>query len=201
MKVRRFVIKCINEEVCYELLHKISEEVSARWIKGEVDGNKLLIEALGFPYELKELRYEIEELKKEIESAMLPYTRVSVDELPKLTKAAVPIDALVEALKLLGYSAKVEGRTLVSDAPFEEVAALARKMKEIIDSEIVRFRLPHSMKKAVAVLSTVYGVNPEEVVNVMLREGLLEEGDFKYEQREEWRKVIKRVSERLSEEW
>ena len=52
MKTRRFVIKCVSEEVCYELLNKITEEVSVRWMRTEVDGNKLIIEAIGLPYEL-----------------------------------------------------------------------------------------------------------------------------------------------------
>ena len=204
MKVRRFAIKCINKEVCYQLLDKITEEVSVRWMKTEVVDNMLLIEALGFPYELKGLRYEIEQLKKEIEASAMPYTSVSVDEFSKLARVSVPLDALAEALKLLGYSASVEGRTLRSDAPFGEVVELARRMKEIMDSDVVRFRLPHSLKKAVAAVSAAYGVSPDEVVEIMKREGLIEEGDFKYEPREEWRKAIKRLSELLGEggaEW
>ncbi|NPA85342.1 MAG: DUF2067 domain-containing protein [Crenarchaeota archaeon] len=199
MKIRRFVIKCVNEEACYELLNKITEEVSVRWLKGEVEGNKLIIEALGFPYELKSLRYEIEELKREIESAAMPYTKVSIEELPKLAKVTVPVDALVEALRLLGYSARLEDNTLISDAPFSEVVEVMKKMREAMEDEVVRFRLPHSAKKAVAVLSAAYSLPPGAVVEAMEREGFIEPGDFKYEVREEWRRIIKRLSETLRE--
>jgi len=199
MKTRRFVIKCVSEEVCYELLNKITEEVSVRWMRTEVDGNKLIIEAIGLPYELKSLRYEIEELKRELESALMPYTKVHVDEFPKLAKVTVPFDALVEALKLLGYSAKVEGGVLESDAPFEEVVELAKRIREAMSHDVVRFRLPHSAKKAVAVLSALYGVDPEEVVRIMEDRGYLELGDFKYELKEDWKKIIKELVKQLGE--
>ncbi len=198
MKVRRFVIKCVNEEACYELLNKITEEISVRWMKTEVNGNKLLVEALGLPYELKSLRYEIEELKREIEARMMPRTKVRVEEFPKLAKVTVPMDALVEALKLMGYRATLESGWLEADAPFEEVVELAKMMKEVMDTDVVRFRLPYSAKKAVAVLSVVYGADPEEVVKMMEEEGFLEMGDFKYELREDWKKIIKHLSRTLA---
>ncbi len=192
MKTRRFVIKCINEEACLELLNKITEEVSALWMKTEVKKNQLLIEAIGMPYELKELRYQIEEIKKRIEMKYRPYVEIKASEFPKRAQVSVPLDALVEALKLMGYQASLDGDTLKVDADFEEVVEVAKKIKEIYDtSDVVRFRLPHSAKKAVAVISTALSLDPEEVVNALVDMGFLREGDFKYEIAKDWREMVR----------
>ncbi len=200
MKVRRFVIKCINEEACLELLNKITEEVSAMWMKTEVRKNQLLIEALGMPYELKELRYQIEEIKKRIEMRYRPYVEIKASEFPKRAQVSVPLDALVEALKLMGYQVSLEGDVLRVDADFEEVVDVARKIKEVYDtSDIVRFRLPHTAKKAVAVLSVTLSMEPEEVVNTLLEMGHLREGDFKYEIAKDWKEMVRETIKVLRE--
>ncbi len=198
MKVRRFVIKCINEEACLELLNKITEEVSAMWMKTEVKKNQLLIEALGMPYELKELRYQIEEIKKRIEMKYRPYVEIKVSEFPKRAQVSVPIDALVETLKLMGYQVSLDNNVLRVDADFDEVVEVAKKLKSVYDtSDVVRFRLPHTAKKAVAVVSTALSVDPEEVVRVLLDLGYLREGDFKYEIAKDWREMVKEAVKAL----
>ncbi len=195
---RRFVIKCSSKDVCVELLNKITEEISIRWMKTEIRGSSLIIEAVGMPYELKSLRYEIENLKGGIEIKRYKGGEYSIQDLFKAAKSTVPIDALTAALKLKGYQVEREGERLISNAPAEEVLSLINKMNEIYQNDEIRFKFPHGAKKIAMILHAIYDLTPEEIITLLKDEGVIVEGEFKYELKEEWQRALKKLVKSLS---
>ncbi|UXD22468.1 hypothetical protein IPA_05085 [Ignicoccus pacificus DSM 13166] len=202
MITRRFVIKCSSSDVCVELLNKIMEEISARWMKTQVKGNTLIIEAIGMPYELKSLRYEIENIKRGMEVERMKGGRYSVEDLVKGAKTTVPLDALLLALTLKGFKAKREGEYIITNAPGDTIIDVMRGMSEVLENDEVRFKLPSSAKKIVMVLHTVYDIDPERIIEIMKNYSIIEEADFGYRLKEEWRSALRRLVKLLtSDEW
>ena len=198
MITRRFIIKCSSQDICIEMLNRITEEINARWLKTQVKGNVLSIEVLGLPYELKSLRHELEELKRCMELKRMKGGRYRLTDLVKSAKTTVPLDALLYALKLLGYKAMREEDYTVSDAPGEVIINLMKKMTEVLDNEIVRFKLPHSAKKVVMIVHAIYNMPPGRVVELMVEDGILEEREFKYVLRYKWEEVLRRLVKLLA---
>ena len=194
---RKFVIKCLNKEICVNLLNKIVDEISIRWMKTEIKGNSLIIEALGLPYELKELHYEVNKLRNELEFNMKTYKEFKLHDLVSVSKVTVPVDTLIEALKLLGYKAEKTERGISTSAPLDKIIEIMKKMNEVNSSDIVRFRMPQSAKKLIMIIHALYDFSPEEIAEAMRENGIIEEGDFKYIMKEEWRKALAKLVKSL----
>ncbi len=194
MRKRRLVIKCKTTEACLELLNKITEDVSSRFLKSEVKGNALHLEVLGMPYELKEIKYEIEALKKEIERKYLQGRKyVKIDEISKLFRGTISIDVLLKVLKFLGYPSWIEGGKLYTNAPMELLEEIIEKYVELQKDEVVRFKLSKSTKNVILTISLATGASPKEVLDAMVRENLVEEGPFRYQLKENAELVINKL--------
>jgi len=198
MMKRHFVIKCLSKDICINLLNKINEEISVRWLKTQVKDTSLIIEVVGMPYELRELKYEILSIKNSLEFYLKKHKEFKVEELVSKARVTVPLDALIEVLKLLGYNAERSEDGIRTDAPSEKIIETMIKMHEVYESDVVRFRLPHSAKKVIMVVHALYNIPPEEIIEIMKNLNLIEEGEFKYEIKEEWRKVVTKLVNSLN---
>ncbi len=196
---RRFVIKC--GDYCEELLNKIMENVKVGWMKAEIKGDSLHMEVRGLPYELRDVWYLIQDLKKEVLVTKGKGERsLDVVTISKLAKATAPLDALQIILNKMGYRARVEENTLITNAPIDTIIEITRKYFEIAQDEIVRFKVKgSSAKKFTIIASIILNMRPEEIINLALSLGLMREGDFKYELTKEWRQALKEIIRHANE--
>lgn len=120
--------------------------------------------------------------------------RIRADLLAKEIGRTFPVDALCEALRLMGYRAvQEEGGVIGTDAPLSVVEEAARRIADAVEE--LRFRLRPAARKLVAAVAAASGVEPEEVVEAGIRAGLLaEDEEGRVVPVAEWRRLIDRLA-------
>ena len=200
MRKRKFVVKCKSDELCLELLNKITENISSRFIKSEVKGNTLQLEVIGLPYELKEIKYEIEMLKREVERTTLnesDYKYLKLDELGKTFRGTISLDVLINVLKLKGYSANVKDDKLYTNAPIQLIQEIIDRAQELYGDETVRFKLSSSAKRVILIFALAFERTPSEILEILKSNNLLEQSSFRYQLRENSEVVINKLMKLL----
>ncbi|ALU12403.1 hypothetical protein EYM_03400 [Ignicoccus islandicus DSM 13165] len=191
---KRLVVKCRSNESCLELLNKITENVSSRFLKSEIKGNTLQLEVIGLPYELKEIKYDIEMLKKEIESKHIKGNKyIKLHELGKLFHGTISIEVLSTVLKSRGYYVEVDDDKLYTNAPMDIIEEIVKKSKEIQEDEVVKYKLSSAAKRVVITLSLITDTPPNEVIELLKSQGFLEQGSFRYQLKENANAVINKL--------
>ncbi|HIQ23904.1 MAG TPA: DUF2067 domain-containing protein [Pyrodictium delaneyi] len=184
----------IPAEKVYE---KIGSAIRSSYAEVSIREGKIYIEIVGTDYEIKDSWYRIRQALADLWELYRLRTRreASIEAIVKEAGRTFPPESLVYALTLRGYDARLseDKSTIYTDAPPEEVIALARKIAEIVDR--LRFRVKGTAaKRMIAALASGLNVDPDTVIEYGLRSRVLEETEGGVVLREEWRRGLRKIA-------
>jgi hypothetical protein len=162
-----------------------------------LEGRRLFITLWGTEAQIKETWMKVRQVVSELwELYMLQKTgEASVEAIAREAGRTFPPEALVEALKIRGYSASYDrelGR-IRTNAPLNEVLECARRIAEVIDE--LKFRVSGTaIKRAIAAVSVGLGVDHDMVIEFGLKMRVFEKNDEgKLVLKEEWHRAIRKL--------
>ncbi len=203
LRKRTFKITLKDREMVEEFVNKLLEELKIDQSRINVRGTTITVTLYGtkdiIDYNWQIIRAVAKEITyiREIEKSKLK--RYVHNILQRHAGATFPLDALEEVLKAKGFTAKVEnGKTLVSDAPFESILNYAKMLGNIIQ-ELKTYTRSSSTKKFLATLAVILETDDiNEVKKLALSEGVLEENEIGHviltmEWKQALNKILKKV--------
>ncbi len=179
--VRRFVVNCVDEETCIELVNTLLENLPATtYISYRIRGGKLEITIQGLKHEVQNIwsliKYYHSNVLRIMSQKHKEYKEYPIDYIVSKTRRTFPPDVLVEVLKAKGFYALHEDDVVKTNAPIEEVLKLASRIAELLD-EIKYDVRGKATKKVVVLASILFEVDPHDVINKLLDEGILRKDD------------------------
>ncbi len=159
-------------------LEVITKVLGGKVILGEVKGDKVKV-FIPYSEDYRETVRKIKLLYMEVRNSsrvgLRRYDLATVLSVANL-EVAIPVQALIDALRLSGRKASVEGSVLVTDAGFNEVVRLAERVS-LRYSEAVRAGLPAPLRRLAAAAAACANLSVQEVLDVLEQKGLIKRGD------------------------
>ncbi len=180
-----------------KLYERLASAVRSPYAEVRIESGKAYIEIVGTAAQIRE---SWARLKEAVASLWELYRlqqsgEASVETIAREAGRTFPPEALVEALRLRGYEAKLsEDKSSIStNAPADVVVEMARSIAEVIDE--LRFRVRGTAaKRLVAAVAVGLGVDAETVIEYAKRMRILEETEEGLALREEWRRALRKLS-------
>lgn len=175
-----------------KLLERLSSALKASVARVRVRDGRVFIEVTGTKAQIRESWAEAKAVVEELWELyrLMRGGEGSVRVIVREVGRTFPPDALVEALRLRGYAASIEGDMLRTNAPYEVLIETARRIVEALDA--VRFSAQGAgLRKTVAIVSAALGVGVEEVLERAVGEGLVERSGGKYRLLVDWRRALR----------
>ncbi len=181
-----------------KLYERVSEALRASQAELRLEGRRLFITIWGTDAQIKESWLRIRQAVSELWElhSLQRSGEASVDAIVKEAGRTFPPEALVEALKLRGYSAEYDRELsrIRTSAPASLVIEFARRIAEVIDE--LRFRVSGTaIKRVVAAVSVGLDVDVDMVIEFGLKMRVFDKDeDGKVVLREEWRRAIRKLA-------
>lgn len=178
----RFIAKGItltfnfsNSDEALKFVEVLYKKLGKRSIIGEVKGSKVKV-FIPFTEDYRKIVREVKLLYSEVHTKLSykPYrfevtTILSASNL----RVAIPVQALIDALKLKGYEARLEGGYLVTNARFQYITELAEKISEFYE-ETIRRKITSPLRRLVTAIAAAAEISVDEVLDLLLRSEFIE---------------------------
>ena len=182
VKRKLYVINVPPRLPVEKIYDKIASVIRTGYAEIRVANGKAYIEIVGTTAQLKENWQRIKDAVKELWDLYSLEIRgeAPVDIIAREAGATFPPQALVEALRLLGYEARLidtgETKLVQTNAPSRLVIKTAGRLGGVM--ETLRFRVAGSVaKRVIAAVAVGLNVDPETVIEYGLRMRVFERGD------------------------
>lgn len=180
-----------------KVYEKISSAIRSGYAEISIRGGRVYIEIVGTEFEVKDSWYRVRQALADLWELYRLRTRreASIEAIVKEAGRTFPPEALVYALELRGYEARLsdDKSLLYTTAPPEEVITVARKIADAIDQLKYRVR-GSAAKRMIAAIAAGLDVDVERVIEYGLRSRVLEEAEDKIILREEWRRGLRKIA-------
>jgi len=176
---RKFVLNCIDEQTCIELVNTLLENLPVTTcISYRIRGNKLEIVVQGLKHDVQGIwaliRHYYSDLLKVKAQKMKEFKEYPIRYIVSKIRRTFPPDIVVEILKAKGYKADLEDDRITTNASLDVVSDIAFKVAKILD-EIRYDVVGKSTKKIVVYASILLDKDPKDVIGVLINEGILVE--------------------------
>jgi len=181
-----------------KVYERLASAVRTGFAEIRIEGGRASIALVGTEAQIREAWASIKEAVTQLWELyrLLSGGEAAIEAIVREVGRTFPPEALVEALRLLGYEATLneDGAVLYTTAPPEKVVETARKIAEVMDE--TRFSVRGSAaKRLVAALSAGLGVPADVVIEYGLRSRVLEQDEEgKVRLRMEWRQGLRRLA-------
>jgi len=197
VKRKLYVVNVPSSIPIDKIYEKISSAVRSSYAEVRIQHGKAYIELVGTASQIKESWSRIREVVRELWELqnLLEGRETSIEAIAKEAGRTFPPEALAYALKLRGYESRLseEKDKLLTNAPAEEVIALARQIAETIDS--IRFMVKGTAaRRLIAAVSVGLNVPAERVIEYSVKAKILEETEDGLRLREEWRRAVRKLA-------
>ncbi|MEZ0290754.1 MAG: DUF2067 family protein [Sulfolobales archaeon] len=168
---KSFVVKC--GDLCEELASRIAEE-GIEFSSIEVSGGSMRIT---FSDDIVNPEREIEEIKR-IFAELRPVSpsgvkKIDVSRIQRIIEGPIMPDVICELLRLRGYKADYDGRSIATNASYETIIDVSKKVSSCI-KRLARRDLTLQAKKLVVFTCAYHEIeDPGACVETLAREGLL----------------------------
>ncbi|OWJ54028.1 hypothetical protein Pdsh_09160 [Pyrodictium delaneyi] len=180
-----------------KVYEKISSTIRSGYAEISIRGGRVYIEIVGTEFEIKDSWYRVRQALADLWELYRLRTRreASIEAIVKEAGRTFPPEALVYALELRGYEARLsdDKSLLYTTAPPEEVITTARKIADAIDQLKYRVR-GSAAKRMIAAIAAGLDVDVEHVIEYGLRSRVLEETEDGIILREEWRRGLRKIA-------
>jgi hypothetical protein len=196
-KVIAFSIKKIPVEDPDKLVELLSRALKTDFVRIEVRGSKLIVELAGDSASIRtsiiRLRDLVRQLSVEVKRGGMNVYRPTL--IYREVGLAVPLDVVAEVLRANGYKAQYTSEGLETTAPLDEVLSASKAVADALNS-MKHLPLTTGARKAVAAVSALAGVPPDNIIETGLSNGILEEtGSYRITVKGSWRESFKRLLE------
>ncbi len=181
-----------------KVYERLASAVRTAFAEIRVEGGRASIAVVGTEAQLREAWASIKEAVTQLWELyrLLSGGEATIEAIAREAGRTFPPEALVEALRLMGYEATLdEDKTVLrTAAPSEKVVEAARRIAEVMDE--IRFSVRGSAaKKLVAALSAGLGVPADAVIEYGLRSRVfIRDDEGKVRLRMEWRQGLRRLA-------
>ena len=181
-----------------KLYDRLNEAIRVTQAELRIEKGRLFITLWGTEAQIKETWFRVKQVIGELwELYRLRRSgEASVDAIVKEAGRTFPPEALVEALRIRGYSAEYDSdtHTVRTNAPADTVIAFARRIAEVIDE--LRFRVSGTaIKRVIAAVAVGLEVPVDMVIEFGLKMRVFEENEEgKVVLKEEWRRAIRKLT-------
>mgnify|MGYP001772750263 CR=1 FL=1 len=141
---------------------------------GEIKGNKVKV-FIPLGKDHRRLVQEVKHLYAEVHSSSAYRPRsfeVTTVFSASNLKVAIPVQALLEALRVEGYKAELRGSRIVTDASFQHLTELAERLSEAY-SEAVRLKLTSPLRRIAAVAAVCSSSSVDQALKLLMDQGLV----------------------------
>ena len=178
---RKFVLNCIDEQTCIELVNTLLENLpTTMYVSYRIRGNKLEIVVQGLKHDVQGIwaliKHYHSDLLKIKAQKMKEFKEYPIRYIVSKIRRTFPPDIVVEILKAKGYKADLEDDKITTNANLDMVSDIASKVAKILD-EIRYDVVGKSTKKIVVYASILLDKNPKDIVRVLIDEGILVEDE------------------------
>lgn|GEM_PF-2033770 len=167
-----------SSEEAVRFLEALTKVLRGKVILGEVKVDKVKI-FIPYSEDYQETVRKVKLLYMEVRGSsrvgLRRYDPVTILSVANL-EIAIPLQALVDALRLSGRKASMEGATIVTDASFNEIVRLAEKLS-LHYSEAVRTGLPAPLRRFVAAAAACSNLSVQKILDILEQKGLIKRGD------------------------
>ena len=163
-----------------------------------LEGRRLFITLWGTEAQVKETWLKLRQIVSELWEIyrLERLGEASVDAIVKEAGRTFPPEALVEALRLMGYEASYDRETglIRTRAPADIVVSTARRVAEVIDE--LKFRVSGTAaKRVIAAVAVGLGVEVDKVIEFGLKMRVFKEDENgRVVLAEEWRRAIRKLA-------
>jgi hypothetical protein len=147
--------------------------------------NDLKINVQGTKEDIREAIRRIREIHNRVRAKLYPdrrgLYRYTIDDLLRESGASVSTPILVKTLELLGETVELREGELITSMPWEEMVSLTGTLGEYLSD--VSLQTTRQIREVVLPVAVLKGLNPMEVIDLLVELGLAEwkEDKFKYE--------------------
>ncbi len=170
-------IDCGKPDFCIELIEKVDEELSTQaTVYAEMRGSKVVFRVIGFEPDVQRAVIKLRELINMIRRrhSAKPRAGITAEELAKFARKSVPLDVLAKILKTQGIYAEARGSIIYADIDLDSLIAAAQSLGEALD-KLNNMPLGHSLKKLVAAMMVITGLNPIQILRRAQEIGVVNE--------------------------
>ena len=178
---RKFVLNCIDEQTCIELVNTLLENLPATmYVSYRIRGNKLEIVVQGLKHDVQGIwaliKHYHSDLLKIKAQKMKEFKEYPIRYIVSKIHRTFPPDIVVEILKAKGYKADLDDDKITTNANLDMVSDIASKVAKILD-EIRYDVVGKSTKKIVVYASILLDKNPKDIIRALIDEGILVEDE------------------------
>ncbi len=166
--------------------------------------NDLKINIQGTKDEIRETTHKIREIHNRVRAKLYPdkrgFYRYDVDDLFRECGTSVSTPVLVKTIELLGEHVEILEGELITSLPFEELKETVSELGEYLSD--LSHRTTKQIREVVLPISVAMGMEPEEVLDMLVELALAEwkEDKFKYELMKNKEQAMELLLSRLKDE-
>lgn len=193
---RSFYIKCVGEE-CLKLAELIRDKAPAvESMNISIEPYGLRIEMYGYKSDIRNAWIYIRRIVSAYKSAVIEkkgVREISIDFLVEKIGRTFPPRLLEFIMKKKGYTARIEGDKIITEANIEDITDIIKKMIEILDE--IRFEIRGTACKYFIVASSVLsGKDHHAIIELGLANKILgRDRDGKIVLKKEWRSAVDQI--------
>ncbi|NJF24122.1 DUF2067 family protein [Thermococcus sp. Bubb.Bath] len=155
------------------------------YVHGKLDSIKINVQ--GTKDEIREAIGKIRAIHNRVRAKLSPdkggLYHYSPDDLFRDAGTSVSIPIIVKTLELMGETVKLkeDGSEVVSSVPWEELVEIVKNLGEALSE--ISLQTTRQIREVVLPVSVAFGMEPEDVLNLLVDLGIAEwkEDKFKYE--------------------
>lgn len=161
-----------------KFLEVITKMLGGRAILGEVKGDKVKVfipHSEDYQEVVRKVKLLYMEMRSSSKIGLRRYDSTTILSVASL-EIAIPLQALVDALRLSGHKASLEGTAIVTNASFHEVVRLAEKLSHCY-SEAVKVGLPAPIRRLIAAAAACANLSVQDILDALEQRGLIKRDD------------------------
>jgi len=178
-------------------LSRVSEALKSYGAVVRVKGWSLEVDVYGDNTMIRDSWIRLREVLSDYGSSQSP--RINLRRLSRDARIAVPVDVLVEVLKLMGYNAEEDDDGIKTDADYEEVLTFASMIRNALE-ELRLIPAARRAKHLIAALSASTGARVEDVISTGLNAGILRDDEGKLLVKKDWRQALRELAKVIRSE-
>ncbi len=180
---KELVLPVSNKVERIKLIEEISERIKFLDLFIEARQGQIKITTRGTKEKIRMAFSEIKEIQKQVKGALYKDREglfsYDLSYLSRKTRITVSYDLLAQYLSLSGFEVKRTFDSLKTDASIEQIAEMSRNLTTSINAirGIIR---PKNVTNLIAVIAAVMHSNPFDVLEVAIKNNLIEEKEGKH---------------------
>ncbi len=186
MKAKKVIVIHVKDDVEKEEFMRELQKLNLPafiYVHGKL--NSLKINIQGTKDEIRDAIYKIKDIHRRVRSRLYANRRglyrYVLDDIFREAGISISAPILLRTLELMGETIEFKDNELETSMPWNEIVNLTRKLGEYLAD--ISLQTTRQIREVVLPLAVVFDMDPEEILDLMVKVGVAEykEDKFKYE--------------------